>query len=87
VLAAAINTYGYIQAFRLRSSLYALSLVRIIGGSLCYLGQIVGAAMLLGGISAGIEVSALALVATFVYLVSGSWLLIMGTIQSTEKPD
>jgi hypothetical protein len=87
VLAAAINTYGYIQAFRLRSSLYALSLVRIIGGSLCYLGQIVGAAMLLGGVSAGIEVSALALVATFVYLVSGSWLLIMGTIQSTEKPD
>jgi hypothetical protein len=86
VLAAAINTYGYVQAFRLRSSLYALSLVRIVGGSLCYLGQIVGATMLLLGISVGINVSAIALIANFVYLISGSWLLILGTIQSTERP-
>jgi hypothetical protein len=84
VLACAINTYGYIQAFRLRSSLYALSHVRIIGGTLCYLGQVVGAVMLLLGSAVGIYVSAISLIATFVYLISGSWLLILGTIQSTE---
>jgi hypothetical protein len=84
-LALAINTYGYVQAFRLRSSLYALSLVRIIGGSLCYLGQIVGAAMLIDGIASGINVSAISGVATFVYLISGSWLLILGTIQTADN--
>ena len=84
VLAAAINTYGYVQAFRLRSSLYALTLIRIIGGSLCYLGQIVGAILLILGIGAGLQVGAISLIATFVYLISGSWLLIMGTIQTAE---
>jgi hypothetical protein len=83
-LAAAINTYGFVQAFRLRSSLYALTLIRIIGGSLCYLGQIVGTAMLIGGIPSGIHVGAISVIATFVYLISGSWLLILGTIQTTD---
>ena len=83
-LALAINTYGYVQAFRLRSSLYALTLIRIIGGSLCYLGQIVGAAMLIEGITAGIYVGAVSVIATFVYLISGSWLLILGTIQTAD---
>ena len=87
VLALAINTYGYVQAFRLRSSLYALSLLRIIGGTLCYLGQIVGAVLLILGDAVGITVAAIALIATFVYLISGSWLLILGTIQTTEKRD
>lgn len=84
VLAGAINTYGYVQAFRLRSSLYALTLIRIIGGSLCYVAQMVGAIMLLLGMEAGIYVGAVAMIATFVYLISGSWLLILGTIQTAE---
>jgi len=84
VLALAINTYGYVQAFRLRSSLYALSVVRIVGGSLCYLGQIVGSALLVAGIPAGISVAAISTIATFVYLISGSWLLILGTIQTAD---
>jgi hypothetical protein len=83
-LATAINTYGYIQAFRMRSSLYALSKVRMVGGTLGYLGQVVGAILLIADIPAGIYVGATALIANFVYLISGSWLLIMGTIQTTE---
>ena len=85
VLAGAINTYGYVQAFRLRSSLYALSKVRMIGGTLGYLGQVVGAILLVAGIDAGIYVSAIALIANFIYLISGSWLLILGTIHTTER--
>jgi len=84
VLALAINTYGYVQAFRLRSSLYALTLIRIIGGTLCYLGQIVGAILLLDGAGAGLYVAAISTIATFVYLISGSWLLILGTIQTAD---
>jgi len=85
-LALAINTYGYVQAFRLRSSLYALTLIRIVGGSLCYLAQLVGAVLLICGIGVGITVGAVAVVATFVYLISGSWLLIMGTITTADAP-
>jgi hypothetical protein len=84
VLAAAVNTNGYVQAYRLRSSLYALSLLRIIGGSACYLGQIVGSLLLIFGIAAGIYVGAIALVVTFVYLISGAWLLILGTLHTTD---
>jgi hypothetical protein len=82
VLAAVVNTNGYVQAFRLRgSSRYALSPLRIIGGSACYLGQIVGAVMLLLGSDAGIYVAAVALIANFTFLISGSWLLIVGTFR------
>jgi hypothetical protein len=82
VLAGAVNTNGYVQAFRLRGSLYALSVFRIVGGSLCYLGQIVGSVMVILGISAGIYVAAIALVTNFFFFVSGSWLLILGTLQT-----
>jgi hypothetical protein len=78
-LAAGINTNGYVQGFRLTGSRYALSLVRIIGGSVCYLAQIIGSLILLLGYRAGIYVAATALIINFYFLVSGSWLLIVGT--------
>lgn len=84
LLAAAINTYGYVQAFRLHSSLYALSLFRMIGGSACYLGQIIGSIMFCYGSSAGLYISAVSLIANFCFFVSGSWLLILGTARDTN---
>jgi len=78
-LAAAINTNGYVQAFRLGSSLFALTRFRIVGGSICYLGQIIGAIMLCLDSGVGIYVSAVALIVNFYFMVSGSWLLIVGT--------
>ena len=86
-IAVGINTYGYVQAFRQRSSLYALNVFRIAGGTLCYVGQIVGATMLLLGAVEGIYVGAVALVVTFVYLISGSWLLVLGTPRDTQSAD
>jgi len=83
--ATAINTNGYVQAFRLRgSSRYALSPFRIVGGTVCYLGQIVGALALLLGAGWGINLAAVTLVANFAFLISGSWLLIMGTLPRTD---
>ena len=84
LLAATINTNGYVQAYKLRSSLYALSPFRIVGGSACYLAQIVGSLLLCFGSAAGIYVGAIALIANFAFLVSGSWLLILGTLQSPK---
>ena len=82
-LAAGINTNGYVQAFRLVGSRYALGLVRIVGGSACYLGQIIGSLMLCLGSEAGIYVSAVALITNFYFMVSGSWLLIVGTLDTS----
>jgi hypothetical protein len=84
VLATTINTNGYIQAFRLGSSLYALSLFRMVGGSACYLGLIIGSMMLYFGSTAGIYIGAVALIVNFCFLVSGSWLLIMGPLHSSR---
>lgn len=84
LLAAAINTNGYIQAFRQRSSLYALSLFRMAGGSVCYSGQIVGSLILFSGSRTGIYIGAVALIVNFYFLVSGSWLLILGTFHGAE---
>jgi hypothetical protein len=84
LLAAAINTNGYVQGFRLAGSRYALSLVRVVGGSACYLGQIVGSLIFLLGYRSGIYVAAIALVVNFYFLVSGSWPLILGTSLTSE---
>ena len=85
VSAAAINTNGYIQGFRLVGSRYALGLVRIVGGSACYAAQIIGSLLLFYGHTAGIYVSAIALIVNFYFLVSGSWLLILGTLHSSDS--
>jgi hypothetical protein len=79
LFAAIVNTNGYIQAFRLHSSLYALSRFRIVGGSACYLAQIIGSVALCLGSGAGMYVGAIALIVNVYFLVSGSWLLILGT--------
>jgi hypothetical protein len=82
--AAAINTNGYVQAYKLRGSLYALTLFRMAGGSACYAGQIVGSVLLLAGTGAGLFIGAIGMVVNFYFLVSGSWLLIMGTLHNPD---
>ncbi len=84
VLAAAINTNGYIQGFRLSGSRYALSPVRVVGGSACYLAQIIGSLILYFGSRSGIYISAIAVIVNFCFLISGSWLLIMGTLNGSD---
>jgi hypothetical protein len=84
-VAATINTNGYVQGFNLPGSRYALSIIRIVGGSACYLGQIIGALMFYLGSRMGIYISAVALIINFYFLVSGSWLLIVGTLRSSHE--
>jgi len=85
LLAASINTNGYIQGLRSGGSRYALSHVRIVGGSACYLGQIIGSSMLYVGSGFGAYIAAIVLVANFYFMVSGSWLLIVGTLHSSNE--
>lgn len=83
LLATAVNTNGYVQAFKRRSSLYALGRFRIVGGSACYVAQVVGSVVLYLGNRAGLYVSAFALVISFYFFISGSWLLVLGTLRET----
>jgi hypothetical protein len=84
LLATAVNTNGYIQGTRLEGSRFALGFVRIAGGSACYLGQIIGSLILLLGNESGLYVAAIALILNFYFLISGSWLLIVGTLHDSD---
>lgn len=84
LVAGAINTNGYIHGFSTAASRYALSLFRVAGGSACYLAQVIGSAVLFLGSDWGIYVAATGLIVNFFFLVSGSWLLIVGTVHSSE---
>jgi hypothetical protein len=44
----------------------------------------VGAALLFAGIGLGIRVAAVAMVANFAYIISGSWLLLLGVPEDGE---
>lgn len=85
LLAGLINTRGYIQGFSVAGSRYALSRFRVAGGSACYLAQVIGSAMLFVGADWGIYMAATGLIVNFYFLVSGSWLLIVGTLNSPNK--
>jgi hypothetical protein len=85
LLAAAINTNGYVQGFSSAGSRYALSLVRIVGGSACYFGQVIGSLILFVGSITGAYVAAIALIVNFYFMISGSWLLIVGTLQGSHE--
>jgi len=84
LFATIVNTNGYVQAFKHQSSLYALSKFRIIGGSTCYIGQLICSLVLYFGTRAGIYIAAVALIINFYFFVSGAWLLIMGTLHNPE---
>ena len=84
LLAIAVNTNGYRRGFSARGSRYALSFVRVAGGSACYLCQIIGSVLFIFGVGAGIYVSAIGVIINFYLLVSGSWLLIVGTLPGSD---
>ena len=84
LLAAVVNTNGYIRGLRSTGSHYALGSIRIVGGTACYLGQIIGSLVLFFGYRAGIYIGAVSLLVNFYFLVSGSWLLILGTVADEE---
>ena len=86
LLALTVNTNGYIQGSRAAGSRYALHPVRVVGGTACYLGQLIGSVILYFGSEAGAYVAAISLVTNFCFMVSGSWLLILGTLHSSNEP-
>jgi hypothetical protein len=44
----------------------------------CYLAELVGAALLIAGHSAGLYVAAVAMIILLAFMISGAWLLVIG---------
>ncbi len=77
-VAAAMYVYGYIQALKTGRSSAGLRLNRLVGGTACYIAEIVGAILLILGYIAGLYVAAIALTLLLAFMISGAWPLIVG---------
>jgi hypothetical protein len=77
---------GYVQAARSGRHVSEPSLIRTLGGTACYLAEVVGAVILIAGSITGLYVAAIAIVANFFYMISGAWLLLVGVSQDRDDP-
>ena len=62
-----------------------LTLQRLTGGTLCYLAEVFGAALLILGRNAGLYIAAAATVVLFGFLISGAWLLMIGIHEDESR--
>ena len=76
---------GYVVAIRAGMSSIGLTAPRLGGGTLCYLGEVAGSALLVLGNSAGFYVAAISSIVLFAFLISGAWLLIVGVYEDQAK--
>jgi hypothetical protein len=72
-----INFASYTPVSRLATP-HTSSWARMIGGSVCYGVEMIGAGLLFFGAAWGLALAAVAMVANFAIMVSGSWLLLLG---------
>jgi fatty acid desaturase len=84
-IAAFIYVYGYIQAVSTGHSEVGLRLPRFVGGTACYVAQIIGSLVLMFGQIAGLYVAAVAMIVFFAFMISGAWLLIVGVHQHQRR--
>jgi hypothetical protein len=54
------------------------SVYRTVGSTTCYVAEMLGAVALFMGSAVGLQVAAMAMVANFFFMISGSWLLLVG---------
>jgi len=76
-VAGLVFVSGYVQARRMGGSGESLSLFRVLGGSLCYALEMVGAILLIVGYISGLYIAAVAIVANFYFMISGACLLLV----------
>jgi hypothetical protein len=79
---AGVNSF--VQASRLQGTVPRASVLRTAGSIACYTFEMAGAAALFAGSSLGLYVVAIAMVANFFFMISGSWLLLVGAGRDEE---
>jgi len=85
LIATFIFIRGYVVALRAGMSSIGLNWPRLGGGTVCYVAEVVGAALITLGYSAGFTVAAVATIVLFAFLISGAWLLIIGVYEDQTK--
>src|SRR5262245_26309353 len=76
--------WSFLEVGRAAQTVPRGSLYRTIGGTACYVAEMLGAVALLLGNGVGLYVVAVAMVSNFFFMISGSWLLLVGV--SREDP-
>jgi hypothetical protein len=85
LLATLVFVRGYVVAIRAGMSPIGLTPLRLAGGTLCYLAEVVGAVFLILGHSEGLYIAAIATIVLFGFLISGAWLLIVGVYEDPTE--
>jgi hypothetical protein len=85
LVATGIFVRGYVKALRAGMSSVGLTVPRLAGGTICYIGEVLGAVFLIFGRGEGLYIAAIAIVVLFGFLISGAWLLIVGIDEGQAK--
>lgn len=85
LIATAVFIRGYVVAIKAGMSSIGLNAPRLAGGTLCYLLEVLAAALLICGDAVGLSIAAVATVVLFCFLISGAWLLIVGIHEDQTK--
>jgi len=78
LIATVIFIRGYVKAIGAGMSSVGLGWPRLAGGTICYIGEVVGGILLILGRSEGLYIAAIATIVLFGFLISGAWLLMIG---------
>jgi hypothetical protein len=74
----AAGLWSFLEVRRAAPNVPRGSLYRTIGGTTCYVVEMLGAGALFLGSAVGLYVAAVAMVSNFFFMISGSWLLLVG---------
>lgn len=83
VVTATFFVWRFLHTRRFRGGDSALGIYRSLGSTICYLVEIGGAAVVIGGDSFGLYLIAVGIMVNFYFMISGAWLLFVGA----EGPD
>jgi hypothetical protein len=77
-IAGGVFLGGYFRAENSNQNVSPPSLYRTIGGSVCYLIEMIGAVVLILGSIVGLYIASIAMIVNFYFMISGAWLLVVG---------
>ncbi len=83
-IAVIIGAVNFLAVLRAPGPVPRPSLYRYLVGLLCFLIEMTGAAVLFQGFSWGLYMAAGAMMASFYFIVSGAWLLLIGVTHDEE---
>lgn len=84
-ISIAVYVDGYVQVVRRGGSMVWLRGRRVVVAAVLYLTQLVGAALLVADRIAGLYVAAVAMVAALTFMISSTWLLVVGVTMREPK--